>query len=180
MKDLRKKVYLTAGYNTISLGTGRKEFNPKKERPDIEYYIREAGQGSIQKINGVKHIDEVVFGNFMASRFNHQANLPGFAAYIDDELRGKSSTRTEGACCSGGLALLSGIKSVLADTSDVSLVLGVEVQNTVKAMYGADILAGAGWFKKRKEEHAYFFPGQFSNRAGAYGRLYGEEYMRKA
>jgi acetyl-CoA C-acetyltransferase/acetyl-CoA acyltransferase len=56
----------------------------------------------------------------------------------------------------------------------------LEVQNTVKAMYGADILAGAGWFKDRKEGHAYFFPGQFSDRAGAYFEKYGRDKTRKA
>ena len=33
MSKLRSKVYMAAGYNTISMGTGRKEFNPKKARP---------------------------------------------------------------------------------------------------------------------------------------------------
>ena len=45
MTTNRKKVYMTAGYQTISLGTGRKEFNPKKPRPGLEEYIREAGPG---------------------------------------------------------------------------------------------------------------------------------------
>ena len=31
---------MVAGYNTISMGTGRKEFSPKKERPGLEEYIR--------------------------------------------------------------------------------------------------------------------------------------------
>jgi len=55
----------------------------------------------------------------------------------------------------------------------------VEVQNSVKAIYGADILAGAGWFQNRKNGHAYFFPGQFSDRAGAYYEKFGREYTRK-
>ena len=41
MKKLRRKVYMAAGYNTISLGTGRKEFHPKKPRPGLEKYIKE-------------------------------------------------------------------------------------------------------------------------------------------
>jgi len=57
--------------------------------------------------------------------------------------------------------------------------MGVEVQNTVMAIYGADILAGAGWYKERKEGHAYFFPGQFSDRAGAYFEKYGRDKTRK-
>lgn len=171
---------MTAGYNTVSLGTGRKEFNPKKPRPGVEHYIKEAGQATVKMLGGAKNVDEGVIGNFMASRFVKQAHLGAFMPIIDDGLRYKPSLRVEGACASGGLALISGIRSVLSDSADVVLAVGVEVQNTVKAIYGADILAGAGWFNERKEGHAYFFPGQFSNRAGAYFEKYGREKTRKA
>ncbi len=177
---MRRKVYMIAGYNTLSMGTGRKEFNPKKERPGLEEYIREAGQGTLAKIGGAENVDECVIGNFMASRFNRQANLAAFFPYVDEGLRYKPAIRVEGACATGGLALMSGIKSVLAETAEVVLVIGVEVQNTVKAIYCADYLAGAGWFKNRKNGHAYFFPGQFSDRAGSYFEKYGREKTRQA
>ena len=174
-----KKVYMYGGYNTVSLGTGRKEFNPKKARPGLEHYIKEAGQGVLEQVGGAKNVDEGVIGNFMAARFNNQANLPGFLPMIDKGLSMKHGTSVEGACGSGGLALQAGIRNVLAGTSEVALALGVEVQNTYKAIYGADILAGAGWYPKRKDGHAYFFPGQFSDRAGAYYEKYGKDYARK-
>lgn len=177
---LRKKVYMTAGYNTISLGTGRKEFHPKKPRPGIEEYMKEAGGGTIKQVGGAKNVDESVIGNFMAARFNKQANLAAFFPFIDEGLHYKPAVCVEGACGSGGLALTTGIRSVLADTADVVLSLGVEVQNSVKAIYGADILAGAGWFKDRKNGHAYFFPGQFSIRAGAYFEKFGRDKARRA
>jgi acetyl-CoA C-acetyltransferase/acetyl-CoA acyltransferase len=178
MKKLRRKVYMAAGYNTVSLGTGRKEFNPKKPRPDLEHYIKEAGQGTLKQIGGGKNVDEGAIGNFMASRFNKQGHLAGFIPMIDEDLQYKPCIRTEGACASGALSLASGIKSVLAETADVVLSVGVEVQNSMKAIYGADVLAGAGWFKNRKSGHAFFFPGQFSDRAGAYYEKYGMEYAR--
>ncbi len=176
---MRKKVYMVAGYNTVAMGTGRKEFHPKKPRPGLEEYIKEAGEGVLKQIGGADKVDEGVIGNFMASRFNYQANLAGMIPMIDEELQFIPCTRVEGACGSGALSLMSGIKSVLAETADVVLSMGVEVQNTVKAIYGADILAGAGWFKERKDGHAYFFPGKFSDRAGAYYEKYGREYARK-
>jgi acetyl-CoA C-acetyltransferase len=155
---MRKKVYMTAGYNTVSLGTGRKEFHPKKPRPGIEHYLKEAGQGVLKQIEGgADSIDESVVGNFMAARFNKQANLPGFFPMIDKKLEYKPATSVEGACGSGGLSLLSGIKNVLADTADVVLSMGIEVQNTVKAIYGADILAGAGWYQGKKKRPRLFF-----------------------
>jgi acetyl-CoA C-acetyltransferase/acetyl-CoA acyltransferase len=177
---MRRKIYMAAGYNTISLGTGRKEFNPKKPRPGIEHYIKEAGAATTKMVGGGKNIDEGVIGNFMANRFVKQAHLGAFLPTIDSDLRHKPCLSVEGACASGGLALITGIKSVLAETSDLTLCIGVEVQNTVKAIYGADILAGAGWFNERKDGHAYFFPGQFSNRAGAYFDKYGRDKARLA
>ncbi len=179
MKKLRRKVYMTAGYNTISLGTGRREFNPKKTRPGIEHYISEAGKAVLEKIGGPDNVDESVIGNFIAARFNKQGHLDGFIPMIDKRLSMKPAVRVEGACASGGLSLVTGIRHILAETSEVVLSLGVEVQNTVKAIYGADILALAGWFRKRKQGHAYFFPGQFSDRAGAYYEKFGYERTRK-
>ena len=170
---------MTAGYNTISLGTGRKEFNPRVARPGLEHYIKEAGQATLNQIGGASQVDEGVIGNFMSARFNKQAHLGAFLPMIDEGLRYKPSLSVEGACASGGLALISGIKSVLSETAETVLCIGVEVQNTVKAIYGADILAGAGWFQNRKKGHAYFFPGQFSDRAGAYYEKFGKEYTRK-
>lgn len=177
---MRKKVYLVAGYNTISMGTGRKEFHPKKPRPGLEEYMKEAGQGVLKQIGGAKNVDESVVGNFISTRFNRQGNLAAFMPYIDPGLRYKPSVRVEGACGSGALALATGIRSVLAETADVVLVLGVEVQNTVKAIYGADILAAAGWAKDRKKGHAYYFPGKFSDRAKAYQEKFGKEKPREA
>ncbi len=180
MNKLRRKVYMTAGYNTVSMGTGRKEFHPKKPRPGLEDYIREAGRGTLQQVGGAANIDEGVIGNFMAARFNSQGNLAALIPAIDEGLQWKPCTRVEGACASGALALASGIKAVLAETSEMVLAVGVEVQNTVKAIYGADILATAGWNRERKAGHAYFFPGKFSDRAGAYFEKYGRERTRKA
>jgi acetyl-CoA C-acetyltransferase/acetyl-CoA acyltransferase len=173
--SLQRKIYLAAGFNTVSLGTGRSEFHPKKKRPGIDHYIREAGIGALAQAGGAANIDETVIGNFMASRFNNQAHLSALVPSIDKGLRYKPAVRVEGACASGGLALVTGMKSVLAGTANAVLVVGVEVQNTVKAIYGADYLALAGWFNRRKKGHAYFFPGEFSDRAASYIQKYGED-----
>jgi acetyl-CoA acetyltransferase len=180
MKKLRRKVFLTGGYNTISFGSGRKEFHPKKPRPGLEDYIKEAGRGVIAQINDGSNIDEGIIANFMAARFNKQGNLAALIPTIHPSLEYKPHTRVEGACGSGGLALFTSIKSICSDLSDVVLAIGVEVQNTVKAIYGADILAGAGhYLSERKNGHAYFFPAKFSDRAGACYNKFGYDYMRK-
>jgi acetyl-CoA C-acetyltransferase len=182
MNKLNKAVYLTAGYNTIFLGTGRKEFHPKKQRPGIDHYIVEAGKGTIAQIQSQAHlIDEGVIANFMAARFNRQGNLAAFIPSIDPSLLYKPCSRIEGACGSGGLGVYTAIKSVLSGVSDVVLTIGVEVQNSVKAIYGADYLAGAGYYEgERREGHAYFFPDKFSRRAGACFQKYGHDKIRSA
>jgi acetyl-CoA acetyltransferase len=179
MRGLRKPIYMTAGFNTVSLGTGRKEFHPKKPRPGIEHYIMEAGQGSLAQVNDSSNIDEGVIGNFMAARFNKQGNLAAIMPMIDPKLEYKPLVRVEGACGSGGLALVTAAKTILADVADTVLSVGVEVQNTVKAVYGADILGGAGHYAgQRKSGHAYFFPSKFSDRAGAAYEKFGHEKVR--
>jgi acetyl-CoA C-acetyltransferase/acetyl-CoA acyltransferase len=181
MKKNRRQVYMAAGYNTVSLGTGRKEFNPKKARPGLEEYIQEAGRGVLAQAGGGKNVDEGIVSNFMAARFNKQGNLAALIPTVDPDLRWKPCTRVEGACGSGGLGLTTAVKSVLAGTAEVVLTIGVEVQNTVKAVYGADILAGAGWYRgERKTGHAYFFPALFSDRAGAYFEKFGRDKTRRA
>ena len=181
MKSLPKPVFLAAGAYTVSLGTGRPEFNPRKARPGLEHYIREAGRAALAQIGSPDGIDEGVIGNFMAARFNHQGHLGSLMTIVDPALEYKPALRVEGACASGGLALASGLKSVLSGLADTVLVMGVEVQNTVKAIYCADYLAGAGWYDgERKEGHTYFFPGKFSDRAGAYAAKVGPEKARQA
>jgi acetyl-CoA C-acetyltransferase len=182
MNKLAKSVFLTAGYNTVFLGSGRREFHPKKPRPGIDHYIIEAGKGAIAGINNrADTIDEGVVANFMAARFNRQGNLAAFIPAIDPALLYKPCSRIEGACGSGGLGVYTAIKSVLSGISDVVLTVGVEVQNSVKAVYGADFLAGAGYYEgERKEGHAHFFPDKFSQRAGACYAKYGQDKIRTA
>jgi acetyl-CoA C-acetyltransferase len=180
MPFLRKKVFACAGYYTVSLGTGRKEFHPKKPRPGIEHYIKEAGLGAIDQLSDPDAIDEGVIGNFVAERFCKQGNLGGFFPMVHPTFQYKPCIRVEGACDSGGLALVTAIKTILADCADTVLCIGVEVQNSVKAIYGADYLAAAGWFSgERKDGHAYFFPDQFSQRAGACFDKFGHERVRE-
>ena len=124
--------------------------------------------------------DEGVIANFMAGRFLKQGNLPGFLPMMVPGLKGKPCVRVEGACGSGGLGLAAAVKSILAGMADSVFVAGFEVQNTLKAVYVADVLAGAGYFNgERKQGHAYFFPGTFSDRAGAYGERYGKDLARQ-
>lgn len=180
MGTFRKKLYVAAGYNTTYFGSGRPEFDPSKQMPGFESYLKEASQGVLQQIQN-KSIDEGVIGSFMSAGFLKQANLPGFLPFMIPELLGKPCTAVEGACGTGGRAIATAMRSVLAEMADTVFVCGFEVQNVVKSVYGADLLAGAAYYnRERKKGHAHFFPGIFSDRAGAYYDAYGKEDVRKA
>ncbi|MEI8346565.1 MAG: 3-ketoacyl-CoA thiolase [Pseudomonadota bacterium] len=179
MTTLGRKIYAAAGYNTVCFGSGRKEFNPKKPMPTFEAYLKETAEGTAQQVS-TPEFDEGIISNFMAGRFIKQGNLAGFLPYMMPSLSGKPCLRVEGACGSGGLALTSGIKTVLSGVAETVFVAGFEIQNTQKAVYGADVLAGAAYYNgERKEGHAFFFPGIFSNRAGSYYQKYDQSLARQ-
>ncbi len=180
MRLLRKKIYIGAGYNTTYFGSGRKEFNPNKPMRSFEEYLKETAEGTCEQLPNV-NIDEGVIGSFMSGRFIHQANLPGFLPFMVPSLLGKPCTAVEGACGTGGRAIATGIRGILSEFADTVFVAAFEMQNTVKSVYGADVLAGAGYYnKERKKGEAFFFPGLFSERAGAYAKQYGAEITRQA
>jgi len=180
MKPLRKKVYIAAGNTTIFFGPGRKEFQPTKPMPSFETYLRDTAKGTCEQVPN-PDFDEGILGSFMAQRFLKQANIPGFLPYMVPSLLGKPCTGVEGACGTGGRAIMMGVRSVLSDLSDSVFVAGFEVQNTIKPVYGSDVLAGAAYYnQERKKGHAHFFPGIFAERAGAYYDKYGYDDTRKA
>jgi acetyl-CoA C-acetyltransferase/acetyl-CoA acyltransferase len=180
MRQMRKRIFAAAGYTTTFLGSGRKEFDPTKPMPGFESYLLETAKGTCAQIPQ-QAFEEGVIGSFMASRFIKQANLPGFLPFMVPSLLNKACLAVEGACGTGGRAIGVGIRSILADLADAVFVAGFEIQNTVKAVYGADILAGAAYYnKERKGGQAFFFPGIFAERAGAYYERYGYDYARQA
>lgn len=160
------------------MGSGRPEFNPKNLRP-FEEYLKETAEGTAAQMQHVE-FDEGMISSFMSGRFINQANLPGFLPFMMPSLRGKPCTAVEGACGSGGRAIAMGVNAILSDTADSVFVVGFEMQNSMKAVYGADVLAGASYYRKeRKNGYAHFFPGIFANRAGAYYEKYGYEGTRE-
>lgn len=180
MRALRKKVYVAAGYNTVFFGSGRKEFDPNKPMRSFDEYLKETAEGTSKQLPHIA-IDEGIIGSFMSGRFIKQANLPGFLPFMILSLQGKPCTAVEGACGTGGRAIATGLRSVLSELADVVFVAAFEMQNTMKAVYGADVLAGAAYYnQERKKGHAFFFPALFSERAGAYFAKYGQELARRA
>lgn len=180
MRAFRKRIFAAAGATSLFYGPGRKEFDPSKPMPLLEDYLLETAKKTLEQVLNPE-FDEGVIGSFMAAKFLNQANIPGFLPFMVPSLEGKPCIGVEGACGTGGRVIGVGIRSLLADFADSIFAAGFEMQNGVKSVYGADILAGAGYYAgQRKSGHAFFFPGIFAERAGAYFKRYGEEKTRKA
>ncbi|MCK5476649.1 MAG: thiolase domain-containing protein [Candidatus Aenigmarchaeota archaeon] len=89
-----------------------------------------------------KDIGSIYLGNMSAGRFTGQDHL---GAFIADKIGVTiPSTRVEGACASGALALRCGINSILAGESDVVLVGGAEKMTDVSTSNVTTGLIGAG------------------------------------
>lgn len=80
-----------------------------------------------------KLIDSSYIGNFVGELFVNQAHLGAAVIGVNNQFRFKPSMRVEGACASGGLAFVSGLRDIQAG-ANVVLVSGVEVQ-TVRCAF---------------------------------------------
>lgn len=177
---MRKRVFVAGGDTSLFMGPGRPEFRPDQEMPSFLTYLEESTNGTLSQLSS-PDFDEGVIGSFMAGKFLNQGNLPGFLPHLVPSLEGKCCIGVEGACGTGGRAIGVAVRSILADRADAVFVIGFEMQNRVKPLYGADVLAGAAYYERmRKGGHAHFFPGLFSDRAGAYFKKYGENRGREA
>jgi acetyl-CoA acyltransferase len=85
---------------------------------------------------------------------------------------GKPAARLEGACASGGLALLAGLDAIAAG-ADLILVAGVEIQTTASARTGGDYLARAAHYRRQRGLDDFTFPALFARRIKAYGEKFG-------
>lgn len=175
-----KRLFACAGYKTTFMGPGRPEFKPEESAASFEKILQETANGTLRQIHS-HAIDEGVIGSFMAARFINQGNLPGFLPFMVPELYLKPCFGVEGACGTGGRAIGVAIRSLLSGFADSVFVSAFEVQNTMKALYGADVLAGASYYNgERKKGEAFFFPGIFNKRAQAYMDKYGAKKTRDA
>ncbi|MCT4616298.1 MAG: hypothetical protein N4A49_15675 [Marinifilaceae bacterium] len=177
---MRSKVFIAGTYNSICMGQGRDEFNLNYKPKTLLAYMEELVNGVSTFLPSLDMIDEAVVGNFMSTLYNKQANLAAFIPAANKKLESIPVTSVEGACASGGLALTTAIKSILSETSDVVLVLGLEIQNTVAAIYGADYLAYAADNSKRKSSLVHYFPSVFSDRYESYKKNVDVEILNKA
>ena len=178
MKPL-KDTYIAAVSITPFIGKGHPDFvwkkHPdfgKRENMDLEGYFEKAlgdlfGQGFDPKL-----VTRGYVGNFAGELFNQQGHLGALVSRVVPELAGVGVGRSEAACASGGVALVSAAEAICAG-HDVVLVAGAECQTTVKARLGGEYLARAAHFKEERPIDDFTFPALFARRIKAYHEKWG-------
>lgn len=178
MKPTRR-VFVIGGHHSGFIGKFHPDFvwkgHPdfgKRENPSLEDHLKTAIVGALEKTGvAAAAVQKGYVGNFTGELFAKQGHLGAMMSGAHPDLKHKPFMRVEGACASGGLALVSGIDAVSAG-SDVVLVSGVEVQTTVNAAEGADYLARAAHYESQRACDPFTFPCLFARRAKSYREAY--------
>jgi len=166
-----RRAYIVGGHITKFIGSRHPDFIWKKhpdfgtkENPVLEDYIHEAVNGCLKK-TGVpaKAVQKAWIGNFAGELFSSQGHLGAAVAGSHPDLMNKPIMRVEGACASGGLAFSSAVESIRAGT-DVTMVVGAEVQTTASARQGGEYLARAAHFSRQSGIDDFLFPALFARR----------------
>jgi len=166
-----RPVYALGGAHTPFIGKFHPDFiwkgHPdfgKRQNPNLEQHLTRAVRDALEATRvPAEAIEKGVVGNFVAECFVQQGHLGALAARIDPAFRGKPFHRVEGACASGGLAVLAAVEAIQAGY-DVVLATGVEVQTTVNAKDGADYLARAAHYPSERGIDPFTFPCLFARR----------------
>jgi len=179
MKPARR-VFVLGGAHSGFLGKhhpdfiwkGHADFG-KRNNPTLEQHI-ETSIRSAFETTGVpaSAVQKGYIGNFTGELFSKQGHLGAVVAGAHPDLNLKPFARVEGACASGGLAVLGCVDAISAGY-DVALAVGAEVQTTVNAADGADYLARAAHYATQRAIDPFTFPCLFARRAKAYRAAYG-------
>jgi acetyl-CoA acyltransferase len=170
-----RRAFVVGGHTTTFIGKKHPDFIWKRhpefgqrENPDLDAYIQAAVRGALDDTGTEgKAIEKAWIGNFVGELFSQQGHLGAAVVGAEPSLLHRPVMRVEGACASGGLAFASAFESIQAGT-DVTLVVGAEVQTTVSAREGGDFLARASHYKRERALDDFTFPAVFARRTEAY------------
>lgn len=177
---LTRRAFVVGGAHTPFIGKGHPDFiwkrHPdfgKRENPTYDQLLKEAVDGLIADTGlNPELVDRLYLGNFTGELFVHQGHMGAALVGTNQAFKGKPAARLEGACASGGLAILAGLDAIAAG-ADIVLVAGVEVQTTVSARIGGDYLARASDYARQRSIDDFTFPALFARRTKAYRERFG-------
>ena len=176
----QRRVFLVGGAITPFIGKHHPDFiwkkHPdfgKRENPTLEAYLHQAAAAAMDDAGvSADQIEKGYVGNFAGELFSSQGHLGAMMARGDDGFAYTPFTRVEGACASGGLAVIGAVEAIQAGR-DVVMAVGAEAQTTVSARDGAGFLARASHWETERALDEFTFPAMFARRAKAYQEATG-------
>ncbi len=160
------------GRGVTIVGAGMSKFGMFKDRDTKDLFLEafDEAMASVDKGMDPNDIDAIYFGNFSNDFFVHQAH---WGPIISDLIGNvpKASTRTEGACASGALALREGVFAIASGFYDIVLVGGAEQLSKLPTEKVTEGLALAT--SPYEGKAGFTFPGVFGATASAYFEKYG-------
>lgn len=168
---------------TYILGGWQSDFarNWAREGVDLADGFGEAVQGGLAAASlDPADIDVGHVGNFVGDLFAGQGLLGGFFAQTEPAFDGLPTSRHEGACASGSLALLAAMSDIQAGHYGTALVVGIEMMRNVPGQTAAGYLGAAAWTGHEFGDATYVWPRAFSNLTDEYDSRYGldEAHLR--
>src|SRR6195952_6100318 len=117
---------------------------------------------------GVVHV-----GNAFGEMFSAQGHLGAMPATVVDDLWDTPSSRHEAACASGSIAVLAAIADLRSGAYETALVVGIELEKTVRGDIAAQHLGAAAWTGHEGQAATFMWPFMFAEVADGYDRRYG-------
>lgn len=158
------------------LGGAQTDFarNYAREGLDVSHLVGDAVAATLEDASvDAGSIQTIHVGNAFGQLFNGQGHLGAMPATVEPGLWGVPAARHEGACASGGLAILAAGAEIEAGRYDVALVIGVEQERNVPGDTASRLLNAAAWAGHEDTDVDYVWPHQFALLAKEYDRRYG-------
>ena len=127
-----------------------------------------------------KDIDVGHVGNFVAELFTGQGMIGGYFGHVDEGFYGMPSSRHEGACASGSLAILAAMADLESGRYETACVTGLELMRNVSGEIAAQHLGAAAWVGREAEDARYLWPAMFSDLCDVYEERFGLNYAHLA
>lgn len=165
--------------NIYILGGHQTDFSANWTRNDKSLFdlFSEAILRALEKTKlDPKDIEVGHVGNFVAELFTGQGMLGGFFGHVHPDFSGMPSSRHEGACASGSLAILAAMADIESGRYDLACVAGVELMRNVSGQKAADNLGAAIYVGEEGQTAQYIWPAMFSDLAEEYDQRYGLKY----
>lgn len=141
---------------------------------EIDAMVAEVSRGAVEAAGIDPALVETIHvGNAFGQLFTGQGHLGAMPATVEPAWWGVPAGRHEGACASGGLAMLAAMAELEAGRYDVALVVGAEIERTVRGAVAADHMRAAAWAGHEGQDANVIWASMFSRVADEYDKRYG-------